>query len=1359
VIYKKHTLVAFLIAFLALAESAAAEIKWDQSNLDVIQATKDDLSAERYPAAQARLEQAIKSMEASKPDDPQLSVLLVYLANVFSSEKRYTDAEKVARRALALADKVDPGNSETRGFALQGLGAVFMYEDRNEEAEPLLKEAIECLPDTKSTVLSKLAFISNARGDYKKAEQYYQQTIELSKDDPVEQADALQDMGNNYLDAGDLEKAEKSLLQGIDVLRKSGDNSSFLYADLQGSLGGLYEKKGDLPAAEKAYRTSLAITAQNKDANKVNLSSRQKNLASLLVDMGRYSEAERLFLEAFMPYDETTNVFRGRAVYLENVNARAVYNASFADPHETPGNAKEINPILANAAQRLGENSTAYAKVLEDVAAAYSLFSPRTAPMKVPLLEKAIQIRTAQEGAGTPQIANDKMMIALRLMELGDNYEKPALESCAIWKDLLAKKDKRLADWQPNQVMLAYAVAGLGQAKRQQAEELAEIPLTQFSPGAGSAPSSLSNLGYLYELLGEFGKASTAYDAGFELARSHGSLVGMANLAVFRARVSYEQKDLDEAWQRALTAKELCEKAWGPDCLKQNVNALPCLELLSGLSLARGDLQSAEQYQRLIVAHDRYPPVNATAASHYIGLAQILFYTGRNDEARKILTDTVAIISNYTKAQFWDKVQLAKAHGLLGELDLIAGDYSGSESHFRQSWRYHLLDKSSEGVLGKAAAMNGIAEGQVKLGNKEAAAGSVLMASYYLDKHIQTALPELSLAEQCAFIKYVSDQINPLLTYGVYHEPVVSGHAKPVAYGVGSIIKVSWEGKPYQAKILQVKDGKYLVHYDNYGTSWDEWITPGRIVSATKLRFDTVEESFQYVMRWQGLLVDAVRRHSTLEAKGNSQLVARLKQVRDELSQLSGGSSNQTDITHLIATKTEEKEALERKLLLASDGSSKEDPAQKAKAKDFIDLLPDDEAFVDFLNYKRADTGRPAYFAFVVTRKDGLKALDLGDGSAIDKAATSWLAALSAGRSVTRDIGIEDTTPQAQSETPATIDSLAQPLAQMIWAPVQQLLAEGVSKIWICPDAELARLPWNTLIEGTAKHQYLVSEIASPRAFIALKGSKDYNQQLASTAAHNKVLLAGGIRFRDDSLYLPGTAKEVAHIENLAGSDGFKVTALTEQQATKDALLVKLSQANYAHLATHGFFDEKKDSKANTLPAGAPLPPRVAMQRDVTMVPQLGGGAGSILAGRNPLLLSGLLVAPNNTGKNNKSALDDRLTAEELVGQDLSHCRLIVLSACNSGRGKDYAGQGVMGLRAALAGAGAKGILLSLWPVDDDATRELMEQFYKHLWDKSKPMQPVEALHAAQEAVRNAPGGKWQSPVFWAGWVFDGLGW
>src|SRR5262249_23627811 len=99
---------------------------------------------------------------------------------------------------------------------------------------------------------------------------------------------------------------------------------------------------------------------------------------------------------------------------------------------------------------------------------------------------------------------------------------------------------------------------------------------------------------------------------------------------------------------------------------------------------------------------------------------------------------------------------------------------------------------------------------------------------------------------------------------------------------------------------------------------------------------------------------------------------------------------------------------------------------------------------------------------------------------------------------------------------------------------------------------------------------------------------------------------------------------------------------------------------------------------------------------------------------------------------------DGILTAEEVQALDLRGTELVVLSACETGLGALELGQGLLGLQRACQPAGARAVVASLWKVEDEATRTLMERFYTNLWDKKLPK--LEALRQAQLSVLNDPG-------------------
>jgi CHAT domain-containing protein len=95
---------------------------------------------------------------------------------------------------------------------------------------------------------------------------------------------------------------------------------------------------------------------------------------------------------------------------------------------------------------------------------------------------------------------------------------------------------------------------------------------------------------------------------------------------------------------------------------------------------------------------------------------------------------------------------------------------------------------------------------------------------------------------------------------------------------------------------------------------------------------------------------------------------------------------------------------------------------------------------------------------------------------------------------------------------------------------------------------------------------------------------------------------------------------------------------------------------------------------------------------------------------------------------------------------------LVVLSACNSGLGKQVRGEGLVGIVRGFMYAGAERVVASLWKVDDEATGELMKHFYHEMLEKD--LSPAAALRHAQIALWKQK--DWSSPFYWAAFVLQG---
>lgn len=223
----------------------------------------------------------------------------------------------------------------------------------------------------------------------------------------------------------------------------------------------------------------------------------------------------------------------------------------------------------------------------------------------------------------------------------------------------------------------------------------------------------------------------------------------------------------------------------------------------------------------------------------------------------------------------------------------------------------------------------------------------------------------------------------------------------------------------------------------------------------------------------------------------------------------------------------------------------------------------------------------------------------------------------------------------------------------------------------------------------------------------------------------------GDHRFLTDGIIrdLPGTRVEVEAIGALLSTQGWQTEVLTERKATEHALK-NVERPTVLHLATHGFF----------------------LQSGTTQ------GPDNLEVPVHPLFHTGLLLAGAGTSKEPKQEgvfiaqaghEDGWFSAYEAALLNLKDTELVILSACETGRGIQRNNEGVYGFQRAFLEAGAKCLLSSLWKVDDDATQEMMQLFYQ-FWLKGKSKRG--AFRAAQQALRE----QYPSPYYWGAFVMVG---
>ena len=218
--------------------------------------------------------------------------------------------------------------------------------------------------------------------------------------------------------------------------------------------------------------------------------------------------------------------------------------------------------------------------------------------------------------------------------------------------------------------------------------------------------------------------------------------------------------------------------------------------------------------------------------------------------------------------------------------------------------------------------------------------------------------------------------------------------------------------------------------------------------------------------------------------------------------------------------------------------------------------------------------------------------------------------------------------------------------------------------------------------------------------------------------------------------YLSGSIQEALAISSALQDASFAVQLDTGHFASEEAFQIlgtlKTSSPYVLHLATHGFFFPNPDDM--------PTDPNEPIY------------GYPIRLSNNPMIRSGMVLADAQqawTGEPTPEGQEDGiLTAYEISQMDLSKTELVVLSACETGLGEIQGNEGVYGLQRAFKIAGARYLIMSLWKVNDESTKEFMLCFYGE-WLGKKLTIP-EAFKNAQSKMKiKYP----TAPFHWAGFI------
>jgi len=281
---------------------------------------------------------------------------------------------------------------------------------------------------------------------------------------------------------------------------------------------------------------------------------------------------------------------------------------------------------------------------------------------------------------------------------------------------------------------------------------------------------------------------------------------------------------------------------------------------------------------------------------------------------------------------------------------------------------------------------------------------------------------------------------------------------------------------------------------------------------------------------------------------------------------------------------------------------------------------------------------------------------------------------------------------RSKDDTPNPTGGDLKQLHQLLIAPiVKDLPTKPEERVIILPQNELFLVPFAALQD--AQDRYLIQQhtitIAPSIQVLALSEAKSNRlSKVAPLVVGNPIMPSFDPPLRP----LPGSEVEAKGIGTI-----LQVAPLIGAQADKQKVIALMKTAPIIHLATHGLLDTIKGD----------IPGAIALTNGF-------------------------------------------LTSGEIFDMQLS-ANLVVLSACDTGRG-DLTGEGVVGISRSFSVAGVPSVIVSLWEVNDEATKALMEEFYRNLQLKKLPK--AQALRQAMLTTMV----DYPNPNFWSAFMLVGEG-
>ena len=1009
---------------------------------------------------------------------------------------------------------------------------------------------------------------------------------------------------------------------------------------------------------------------------------------------------------------------------------------------------------------------------------------------------QALAIHEKLLGENDPGVAIDES-------NLGLIYEKENKYGDA---ETLYRKAIAIDERSANAAQVGLDLAGLGKlyadtGKYAQAEETSQQELAAYVKAYGPQDprlaSALNDLAADFALNGKLVEAEQAYGKAMVLEEKASSpdQAGIAQIEVNMGAVYRKEGKYPQAESLMLQALASRAKALGPNH-PDVASVLSSLGLLYEYEMRFSDAERALRQALDIdmralgpgsvqTAHDMVDLANLYGTHGQSGPSEQLFYNaiqiylkvlgqapvqaanvvfqgaeqfqmdGKLDVAAKLFNDAGGI---YQQTEGAGTADVANCQQRLGSIAEHTGRHADAESLYKRSLAT-FEQLSGPNDLALTDSLEGLGKVYKDTQRLAAAEQLYLRALKIEQAHLKANDPQLR-----------SGEADLAALYYVWAKPTQA--APYFQMYLGNLMG------EFRANAATMSERERLIYFSTQQLAFPMFYS--FVLKFHDQMPELTGQMYDALLEQKGLVAaSAASMRAAVVASRDPQAVAMLDRLASDKAQLAAlvetDAGNTANHQAQINQLGDEANTLEQTLMKRSAAMSQQKAQNAATWKEVQRALKPGESAVEAARFQFDDGIRPTadfYYVALVVTPDCKEPIFVNLGKAKDMEAAPMLAYR---EDVGQTRGFEAEAAPARAGQQSSVANTSAVYAAF-WKPLEPALG-AAKRVYVSPDGMLNTIPMGPMADSDGKllmEKYQLRIVNSTKDLLApasaqqtmgalvvgnpkfdltaaqqrtaiaqLRGGSASSGAAMPVAEHAAVSTAGAAQFASrggdlkggDLDPLPGTQVEVDTVNKLLKGAGWQAAEYTGNLALKETM-IQAHAPRLVHIATHGFF---------------------LSDQELTAAAEAHGTKANV--NEDPMLRSGLFFAGADRvreGAAPEVGVDDGvLTAYEASQLNLEGTELVVLSACETGLGKELNSDGVFGLRRGLQEAGAGAILMSMWSVPDKETEELMALFYqKWLGGMDKP----EALRQAQleerETVRKRYGR--DLPFYWGAFVLVG---